>query len=213
MRSASVAEWILSQVLRPDRAASTVGDWLEDARDRGPVWFWSCVFRTALSRVWSDFAESPGFMVGLALRGWLYSLWLMVGAAFGLFVAVCIAVPVVLFLGYLARQLHWQPSWSVPPALLAQVWIGWCEFQAGRWIASRARGRELSAGIAACLTPTALFFPLGLLAEHFWGAEINRYIASHPYDPGSLPTLLPTEIFLLAGVLWSRHKSLRSVAQ
>ncbi len=63
MTKSRIAEWILSQVLPPDRAASTVGDWLEDAAERGPVWFWSCVFRTVLSRIWSDLAESPGFML------------------------------------------------------------------------------------------------------------------------------------------------------
>ncbi len=109
MRSARVAEWILSQVLPPDRAVSTVGDWMEDAGERGPVWFWSCVFRTVFSRIWSDFVESPGFMVGLALRGWLYGLWLVVGTFFGLFVGICILVGVAMLVGFLVHQLNWHP--------------------------------------------------------------------------------------------------------
>ncbi len=116
MRSARVAEWILSQVLPPDRAASTVGDWMEDADERGSLWFWSCVLRTVLSRISSDFAESPGFMVGLALRGWLYSLWLAVGTGFGLFVGTCILFPIVLLIGYVASHLNWHPSWPFHPA-------------------------------------------------------------------------------------------------
>jgi hypothetical protein len=214
-----IAEWILAQVLPPDRALSTVGDWMEDVDKRGNIWFWSCVFRTVLSRAWSDFAERPGFMVGLALRGWLYSWWLVVGTCFGLFVGICILVGVALLAGFLAHQINWHPSWpfhlptQIPGAVFVQVWIGWCEFQAGRWIGRRAPGRELAAGIAACLTPIALLLSLRLLAMHFWGGEINLYMASHPYNPNSVPMLLPSEIFLLTGILWSRHKFLRSVAQ
>ena len=63
-----IAEWILSQVLPPDRAASTVGDWMEDAPKRGDIWFWSSVFRTAASAIRSDFAESPRFILDLTLR-------------------------------------------------------------------------------------------------------------------------------------------------
>ena len=219
MHSARVAEWILSQVLPPDRAASTIGDWLEDAAERGPVWFWSSVFRTLLSHLWNDVAVSPGFMIGLALRGWLYGLWLVVGTFFGLFVGICILVGVAMLVGFLVHEANWHPPRMFHPlpqilsTMLGQVWIGWCDFQTGRWIARRAPGRELAAGIATCLTPWVISFPLWLLATHFWGTEINRYIASHPVNSDSLPTLLPTEIFLLAGILWSRHKSLRSIAQ
>jgi hypothetical protein len=219
MRSARIAEWILSQVLPPDRAGSTVGDWLEDATERGRLWFWSCVLRTVFSRIWSDFAESPGFMVGLALRSWLYYFWLIVGTYFGLILGVFIIMVPVALLAFLADQIHWRPSWTFHPpakileALIGQIWIGWCEFKTGRWMARRAPGREFAAGILAYIAPMIFFFPLGLLATHFWGAEINRFVASHPDNPGSLPSLLPSEIFLFAGILWSRHKSLQSVAR
>jgi hypothetical protein len=216
MRSARVAEWILSQVLPPERAVSTVGDWMEDKAERGGLWFWSSVFRTVLSRVWSDFAESPGFMVGLALRGWLYEFWLIACISVGL---ISILVPVVLLSGYLARQLHWHPSWpdhaskQVLIALGGQVSAGWCQFQAGRWIARRAPGKELAAGVAACLTPMALFFLVGLVSMHFLASEINGFIASHPDNSVSVQTSLPSGIFLLAGIFWSRHKSIRNVVQ
>jgi hypothetical protein len=199
MPDARVAEWVLAQVLPPDRAASTVGDWMEDAEARGPVWFWSCVFRIVLSRIWSDFAESPGFLVGLALRGCLYSLWLVVGT-------ICILVAGAFLIAFVAIQLDWHPSWPANPsaqilgALITQVWIGWIEFKTGRWIAHRAPGREFASGIAACLAPVA--FPM---ASSFMLAEIK--------SPDFTPILLPREIFLLAGILWSRHKLLRSIAQ
>lgn len=53
----------------PDRAAATVGDWMEDAAERGPVWFWSCVIRTMSSRVWHDLSESPAAMTRVGLIG------------------------------------------------------------------------------------------------------------------------------------------------
>lgn len=181
MRSARVAEWVLSQVLPPDRATSTVGDWLGDATDRGRLRFWSCD-----------------------------QLWLIGGMSlFG----ICMLIPVVLVAGYLGEQLHWHPSWPLRGPWIAQVWIGWIEFQSARWIARRAPGRELAAGVTACLAPIVFFSLVQLLATHFWGAEIDRFMASHPDSPGSTPGLLPVAIFFFAGILWSRHKSLRSVDQ
>lgn len=213
MRSALVAEWILSQVLPPDRSASTVGDWLEDATNRGHLWFWSCVLRTLLSRIWADFAETPGFMVTLALRGLLYEFWLMVGTFFLIVIGVSIILVPVALLGSFRNQIHWHPLPPALSALMAQVWIGWCQFQAGRWIARRAPGKELAAGISACATPLIVSFLLQLIVMHFWSPEINRFMASHPGNSGSVPATLPSELFLLAGIFWSRHKSLRSIVQ
>jgi hypothetical protein len=71
MRKVRIAEWILSQVLTREHAASVVGDWMEDIGERGSAWFWSCALRTAISRVWSDLTESPPQMAGLAFRAYL----------------------------------------------------------------------------------------------------------------------------------------------
>lgn len=71
MRKVAVAEWILSLTVAPDRAATTVGDLVEDASTRGVVWFWSSILWTALSHFWRDLSSSPFRMVRLALRGWL----------------------------------------------------------------------------------------------------------------------------------------------
>jgi hypothetical protein len=155
-------------------------------------------------------------MVTLAFRGWLYGLCLEVGTYFVLLVGVWILAATGLVVALLVHKLNGQWRFHLArlilEAVVAHVWIGWRQFTTGRWIARRAPGRELAAGVTACLTPMALSLPLGFLAMHFWGAEINRYIAIRPANPDSLPALLPTEIFLLAGILWSRHKFLRSVA-
>jgi len=69
MRNAAAAEWILSLVSAPDRAASTVGDLVEEASARGTLWFWSSVLQTAGSHLWNDLCVSPLRTVGLALWG------------------------------------------------------------------------------------------------------------------------------------------------
>lgn len=223
MLKARIAEWILSLVLPPDRAASTVGDWMEDAAERGSLWFWSCIFRTVAAHIWNDFAESPGFMIGLAFRGWLYSLWLIMGTYFGFFVAICILVPVALFAGFLAQAVYWQPSWGHVPKIIGPAftlaWLGWCQFQTGRWIARRAPGRELAACIASLLTPVIVGNGLALIVEHYWGPEINRFISTHPGPDGgnSLTTFgafyYCLDIFLVAGALRVRRKSLPVIAK
>jgi hypothetical protein len=40
MRKDRLAETLLSLVGPADRVASTVGDLMEEQRERGPVWFW-----------------------------------------------------------------------------------------------------------------------------------------------------------------------------
>ncbi len=84
MHSAAVAEWILSLVAPPDRAASTVGDLVEEASSRGTLWFWSCVLRTAGSHLWHDLTVSPLRMLDLAFR-WFLTCWFL-GSLLGFFV-------------------------------------------------------------------------------------------------------------------------------
>ena len=69
MRNADAAERILSPVTTPDRAASSVGDLLEEASGRGACWFWSSTLRTAAAYLWRDLRECPGRMLWLAISG------------------------------------------------------------------------------------------------------------------------------------------------
>jgi hypothetical protein len=80
--SPRIAEWIVALVLPPDRAASAVGDWMEDAAERGQVWFWCCVFRTVLAHVWRDLAASPLTMARLGLSGFARNLLVVAGFFF-----------------------------------------------------------------------------------------------------------------------------------
>ena len=63
-----IAEWLLSQVVASERAASTVGDLMEEVPARGRFWFWSCVARTVSSSAVRDFRAIPVDSAGLALR-------------------------------------------------------------------------------------------------------------------------------------------------
>ena len=145
MRKVRIAERILSQVLTRERAASAVGDWMEDIGERGSAWFWSCVLRTAISRVWSDLTESPPQMAGLAFRAWL-RLWVFL-------ITYCLVLSVVLLIGMLVvgaiRYGLKLPALSYPdprgnPLAVGLLWA-FVSFRAGQWIAQRAPGREVAA--------------------------------------------------------------------
>jgi hypothetical protein len=82
MRNATAAEWILTLTTTNDRAASTVGDLLEEASSRGGLWFWSSVLRTASSHLWRGLRAAPLRIVGLAFSGLLAYLVLFVCLGF-----------------------------------------------------------------------------------------------------------------------------------
>ena len=60
MHKDRIAEHLLGLVTDEYRAVSTVGDLMEHARDRGALWFWTNVLRTASALVWRTFMSEPG---------------------------------------------------------------------------------------------------------------------------------------------------------
>jgi hypothetical protein len=188
MTKSRIAEWILSQVLPPDRAASTVGDWMEDVDKRGPVWFWSCVFRTAVSAIRSDFTESPGFMLILALRGWLFSWFLFA-------VTAAVLAPVIYLFVILPKPhlIAHTAFWA--ELLVSLAWNAWLGVLTGRWIARRTPGKEMAACIALVLISLAAPSPAHARA-----------------DRSNVVQCAVFGISLLAGALWLRRPQ-RSVAQ
>jgi len=90
MRNSQMAERILSLVTPPERAASAVGDLMENAAIGGAFRFWTGVLRTAFSLLWQDLSGEPARMMGLAIRGFLVQfgifmsivLFFVVGAGF-----------------------------------------------------------------------------------------------------------------------------------
>ena len=51
MDKSKIAEWILTLVMPPSRAAPIVGDFMEDARVRGSLCFWTNILRVALAHL------------------------------------------------------------------------------------------------------------------------------------------------------------------
>ena len=71
MPNATPAESVLTLFTTPDRALSITGDLAEEARSRGPFWFWAHVVRTTMSLFWRDFATAPARMAVLGTLGLL----------------------------------------------------------------------------------------------------------------------------------------------
>jgi hypothetical protein len=149
MRKAHIAELILSLFTSRERAASIVGDLIENATG-GAIWFWSCVFRTALSLLWSDLADEPAFIAGLGFRGLLLNLSLNLA----LFISIVILS--VIFGVLVGSGLVSGPAGITLRAfwVLGAIAVFTVNFQTGQWIARRARGREMAACIAFVIIQT-----------------------------------------------------------
>jgi hypothetical protein len=181
MTKSSIAEWILSQVFPPDRAASTVGDWMEDADKRGNIWFWWNVLRTAVSAIWSDFTESPRFILVLALRS-------------------SAPVTYVLVILYQILLPHFvRKALLVQCALLSVAWIVCLGVVTGRWIARRAPGREAAVCIAASLVPMVVIRLVTLFLPRFRSG------------PSIVAQGVVLGISLLTGALWLRRRQYHPV--
>src|SRR5262245_54100993 len=150
MRSTRSAEWILSLVTSPDRAAAIVGDLMEDDTDQGRLRFWSAVPFIALSLLGRDLAASPLRMTGLAVLGvvalFLLSGVLGVAAHFLVFVAFHSAAPGETGFGtagVLASYARWVSSFVA-------------QFVVGRMLARLSPGRELAPCVALTVLVSAV---------------------------------------------------------
>lgn len=187
MRKVALAEWILSLTVAADRAATTVGDLVEDASTRGVVWFWSSVLWTALSHFWRDLNASPLRMIKLALWG-------------------CLAESV---LGFLAITF-WQsilntwgpvvdnhttmvPQWaySLLGIIVVPLVVGWM-------VANLSHGRELAAGFAFNLLGATIYFSL----LYMWSHPAHRFPgARYPEMESLVATFCVRPLFGMAGAL------------
>jgi hypothetical protein len=189
MHSTHIAEWILGLVTSRDRAASTVGDLVEESSSRGVVWFWSGILRIAASLLWRGVAENPLRLVGVAFIGLAVDVLasLLAAALNGL---------VFFFIARSGHQLQGNSVWWTigldAPALLLSLWIG-------RLLARWAPGRELCAclayGILASLFSLVMMFgaPGGLGVSALIGVFLSDLLQRTP---------------VLAGAVWGRHHTL-----
>jgi hypothetical protein len=157
-----IAEGILSLVLPAERASAATGDFLEEAGERGGVWFWSSVFRTLAGCVWRDVRESPRKLIWLGVRGYfenLVALWLY-AFCFGL-----ATLPLLMLIGWLIHVQSPPVQWGWPIGLLT-VWV--TGRRSGRSLSRRAPDRKLAACVMFFLVYLLLPIPMGIVIEQFW---------------------------------------------
>jgi hypothetical protein len=70
MRSASIAEWIVSRFTSRSRAASVVGDLVEVKPHKGVFWFWASLAGIILSLTWRSFVA---LMVAFYAAAWAFA--------------------------------------------------------------------------------------------------------------------------------------------
>ena len=147
MRNAHVAQWMLSLVTTPDRAASTVGDLLEDRATSGPIRFWASVVFTVVALLWRDLAGSPWRMARLAVYGLILQFLFMFVFMFVVFIGALAARG----FGSRAFEAPFDPS-AISGAIAITLFSMASQFQVGRVLAKRSPGSEL----AACVATTVL---------------------------------------------------------
>jgi|SRR5579862_9623741 len=189
MHSMHIAEWILGLVTSRDRAASTVGDLVEVGADRGVIWFWSGILRTAASLVWRGFAENPVRVMGVAFLG------LAVDVTASVLLAAVSGI-VFFFAARNGHQAQLNSAWCTigleAPVLVISLWIG-------RILARWAPGRELSACLAYGIAGSV--FSLVLMFVDSGGLGLSALLGVFLSDAAQ-------RIPVLAGAVWGRHRGL-----
>jgi hypothetical protein len=174
-RTGKMAQLILSLATTPDRAASTVGDLIEESDTRGSLWFWSSVLRTACSLCWRDFCSAPLRMIWLGLWG---------------FVATLEVTFITLFVGsaILAGVPNPVPLWfwalEAISCAVASALAGW-------EVAKRSKGRELAAA-----------FSVALLFAALYGWRHDRPASSGSPEALALLALIPPPFVIAAAILF-----------
>ena len=173
MRSDRLAEILLSLVASSDRAASAVGDLMEESDARGRFWFWRSLARLWLSQLGRDLLTAPFTMAVSSAIAWFLYMGLSLVLAFTAYVAVTLVWGVAYVLTHhtglelvtdvLRLRVAWPPipdaaTWTIQAAVLFAI----APFQIGRAIAPYWRGHELSLAIVMLViwTTMAVFVPL-----------------------------------------------------
>jgi hypothetical protein len=207
MRNARLAEWILSLVTTPERAAATVGDLFEDRRHAGVLRFWGAVLFTALSLLWRDVLADPGRMIRLAL----YGVFLELVLSFAMAIGLGILYAFVVLVGSAIRPGTQWPLGPDNPAGLTNVAVivSWgflvlAQFQVGRVLAKRSPGRELAPSIATTLVANAIPFVIVVLS----GGRAREALFSGASATVSILSQIPPLAALLAGAARVRRQRL-----
>jgi hypothetical protein len=206
MRKARIAEWILSLVTTSERAASAVGDLMEDVAGRGALRFWASVSHLAISLLFRDLAANPVRMAGLGALGLLIEVLLI--AAVGLSIGILVFAAMLALWGLgldepqqLASWLSTAPS-TQPGGLVVYAVMSWAlvvlvQFQVGRVLARKSPGREL----APCVAMTILGLALGPVLERVSGGRLPMDYSILNFTIYQIPFL----VSLLAGAAMVRR--------
>jgi hypothetical protein len=192
MRKAALAEWVLSAVMSPDRAAATTGDLLE--QERSGLGFWSSIAWTVLSLTWSDLSSAPLNIVGVALFAFLLAIGIsaLFGGAAGLIFAALLTT---------------KPGISVNQLIPIGLGLSWAaSFTAGVVLAHWLKGRELAACVVFLLFEAAVE-----VATSTWARP--DAVVSGWYSSALATTVffIVGQLFLIAGAMRVRRRRLRAI--
>lgn len=191
MPNLQLAESVLSLVTTREHAGTIAGDFAESA----PSHFWLSIGRVALSLLWKGLAVRPVRMACLA-----------VGASampFVFFAPFCIGCYASLIaLAICMAELGWDTAWMVIPTFDLLVFSALipAPLLAGRWLARRANGYELSACLAVTILAAAVWSSACLIL----GDSVSLFM--HEVE-GVLPTLgclAAALVSLYSGAIWTR---------
>ena len=200
MRNDRLAEGLLSLVAPADRAASAVGDLMEDRRAHDRLWFWRSIARVACAMLVRDVGRSPLVVVGAAALSWFLYMMLSVAFALVLYVGVTLAWGLGYFFSHhtgaelLVNALRLLIDWPPIPAtathaLQAVAFFVMAPLQLGRWSAPHWRGRELTLAVVT--------LPIWLL--------MSIYVPFVGVGLRAAPRTMPIAVtFLLLGLLERR---------
>lgn len=197
-----LAERLLSLAGSSEHVASAVGDLMEDARDRGSVWFWRSVARLWVSLLARDLFFAPFKMTVSSSLAWFVYMAVSAMLAFAGYLAVTIIwgagyvlsnhTGLELLVDVLRVRFDWPSISSVATWWIqAVVLFAIAPFQLGRASAPYWRGHEVSLAIVTLLIWTAMarFVPFVLV-----GIKVS---------PAMMPLVV---MFLLFGALAERFR-------
>ena len=218
MHKTQIAEMILSLFTTRERAASTVGDLIENAADRGAWGFWPGVARTASSLLWRTFTAESGFLVALGFRGVIFNLFLCVLVFFAMLIFGAF------FFGFIAGV---NALGSTPGDVSAEfLKVGWIfrlmgsiaifavEFRTGQWIARRARDKEIAACVSFLIVQEMVMLAIGeIISAQKWFGEFTSAAPSVPnleFGPPATAVIILSTIALFAGAVAVRRRVIRT---
>jgi hypothetical protein len=170
VHSSRLAERLLSLVIPQAHAAAVVGDFAESSP--GEAQFWWSVLRTGCSLLWAGVAANPARMATLAAGG------AVIQFVYSGFLLMCVFA-IAATLGFLKSWLNLEASWLLAAIFGLPIFglpifglpifglMVLCvaipsPFLAGRWLARRAPGHELTPCLALTML-TGILWGIGFL--------------------------------------------------